>query len=278
MFEGSLHGKPGFLESEFNGAMLWSWAHQVAQGMAYLASRKIMHGDLAARNILVGENYVAKISDFGLSKLMYYNQDYKKTTRRLIPWAWMATEYLQTGEFNLKSDVWSFGVTLWEIFTLGNKPYGFEPYEDTKIKILAGHRLPCAEPLEYLDGGTSIYDDVMMKCWEAEASNRPDFKEISDKLEALLGEKGVNDYHQQVHQYTQKQKLFHSKTAPSHESNAVTPSDPPGDGYIRVESLAQQPPMGANQPPVGAYVQLASLAKNNTGATGYIGLQDIKHS
>jgi len=273
-FLASLQNRPGHLESPFNASLLYSWSYSIAQGLEYLQSKRIMHGDLAARNILVGENFVAKISDFGLSKMMYYNQDYKKTKRRFIPWAWMATEYLQTGEFNLKSDVWSYGVTLWEIFSLGNKPYGFEPYEETKIKILDGHRLPCPEPLEYIDGGTSVYDDVMMKCWEKDFKDRPNFKEISDRLEALLGEKGVDEYHQQVCQYTQKQKLFQSTTTPSEEdSNNEISEDPPGDGYIRVESMAQQTTMGSQQPPVGAYVQLA----NKPGATGYIGLQDVKH-
>jgi len=273
-FLASLQNRPGHLESPFNASLLYSWSYSIAQGLEYLQSKRIMHGDLAARNILVGENFVAKISDFGLSKMMYYNQDYKKTKRRFIPWAWMATEYLQTGEFNLKSDVWSYGVTLWEIFSLGNKPYGFEPYEETKIKILDGHRLPCPEPLEYIDGGTSVYDDVMMKCWKADFKDRPNFKEISDKLEALLGEKGVDEYHQQVYQYTQKQKLFRSTTTLPEDSNTAVSTDPPGDGYIRVESLPQQTPMGALQPPVGAYVQLA----NTPGSTGYIGLQDVKHS
>ena len=58
----------------------------------------------------------------------YLLSDYKKTQRKLIPWAWMATEYLKTGDFNIKSDVWSFGVVLWEILTVGNKPYGISEY------------------------------------------------------------------------------------------------------------------------------------------------------
>ena len=59
---------------------------------------------------------------------MLFSSDYKKTQRKLIPWAWMATEYLKTGDFNIKSDVWSFGVVLWEILTVGNKPYGISKY------------------------------------------------------------------------------------------------------------------------------------------------------
>ena len=85
----------GFLETEFNWSLLVTWSYAISCGMEYLASKKVLHGDLAARNILVGENYSAKISDFGLGKEMYYNQLYKKTDRIVIPWAWMAVEFLQ---------------------------------------------------------------------------------------------------------------------------------------------------------------------------------------
>ena len=215
----------------------------------------------------------------------------------------MATEYLQTGEFNIKSDVWSYGVTLWEIFSLGNKPYGFgrlknglialiqthifiylpDPYEETKVKILSGHRLPCPDPLEYIDGGSSVYDDVMMSCWEAEASNRPSFSSIVSKLEVLLGEKGVEEYQQQVEQYCQKQMLLHSDKKTS--SPKAKLSDPPGDGYIRVESMAHP-----QEPSSGSYVQMNVLktGPSNTAASqgyslhtmqgGYIGLKDMKHT
>merc|ERR1719410_49497 len=78
-FESCLRNVPGHLESEFSAQLLLTWSYSIARGLEYLVSASIMHGDLAARNILVGENYVAKISDFGLSKMMYYNEGYKKT-------------------------------------------------------------------------------------------------------------------------------------------------------------------------------------------------------
>eukprot|EP00092_Neocalanus_flemingeri_P022472 GFUD01024372.1.p1 GENE.GFUD01024372.1~~GFUD01024372.1.p1 ORF type:complete len:834 (+),score=161.88 GFUD01024372.1:431-2932(+) len=283
-FMASLKNQPGHLDSPFNSKLLYSWSYSIAKGLEYLASKNIMHGDLAARNILVGENFVAKISDFGLSKMMYYNQDYKKTQRRLIPWAWMATEYLQTGEFNIKSDVWSYGVTLWEIFSLGNKPYGFDPYEETKVKILSGHRLPCPDPLEYIDGGSSVYDDVMKSCWEAEASKRPSFSSIAGRLEALLGEKGVEEYQQQVDQYCQKQMLLHSGNSKTSSSPKAKLSDPPGDGYIRVESMANPQEESASYVQMDSFKPAATDTATSQGYSvhtiqgGYIGLQDIKHT
>ena len=139
---------------------------------------------------MVGENYVAKISDFGLSKIIpYYNEDYKKTQRKLIPWAWMATEYLKTGDFNIKSDVWSYGVVLWEIFTVGNRPYGINPnYEDEKMKILGGERLPLPDLADLIPHGRDVYEKVMLPCWNEEACQRPDFSTIVSQLAEFLGQ------------------------------------------------------------------------------------------
>ena len=74
MFKACLHKREGHSESRFNSRLLYTWGYSIAKGLEYLSSLQIMHGDLAARNVLVGHNYVAKISDFGLSKMMYYNQ------------------------------------------------------------------------------------------------------------------------------------------------------------------------------------------------------------
>ena len=95
------------------------WGYGIAKGMDYLSSKKIMHGDLAARNILISnldhEDYVAKITDFGLSKAFYDKTSYAKQDRRNIPWKWMDVDFLEASIFTMSSDVWSFGVVFWEM-------------------------------------------------------------------------------------------------------------------------------------------------------------------
>ncbi|CAB3989347.1 vascular endothelial growth factor receptor 2-like, partial [Paramuricea clavata] len=95
----------------------------ISKGMEFLISRKCIHRDLAARNVLIGDGYVAKISDFGLARDVYDSLEYVKVTPGLLPIKWMAIEAIEDRIFNEKTDVWSYGIVLWEMFTLGGTPY-----------------------------------------------------------------------------------------------------------------------------------------------------------
>ena len=117
--------------ADFFAANLFTkWGYEIAKGMEYLFSKNVMHGDLAARNILMGGaegskgSFIAKIADFGLSKT-FYDKNYKyKKRERAVPFKYMDIDFLTSGELKLTSDIWSFGVVLWEIFSLGEEPYG----------------------------------------------------------------------------------------------------------------------------------------------------------
>ena len=177
------------------------WSHSICNGMEYLASQNIMHGDLAARNILISklnndESYLAKISDFGLSKAFYEKNSYLKQERKNIPWKWTAVDYFETDLLTLSSDVWSFGVVFWEILSMGRLPYeGGEP-DDTIKKIKAGFRLPVPDEVKEANWLTKCYDEVTKMCWQLDPKKRCSFSDLVKIFETLLTTQEKENYRQ----------------------------------------------------------------------------------
>lgn len=167
-------------ELEFTIAYLVAYAYQICRGMEFLASRKCVHRDLAARNVLVGEDYVIKVADFGLARDIYKSDVYVKSGGGVLPIKWMALESLFQKEYSEKSDVWSFGICLWEIFTLGGSPYPGIPTEELLDFLTEGYRMPKPEncPLE-------IYE-IMTDCWQVEPQRRPTFAELSERIGKII--------------------------------------------------------------------------------------------
>ncbi|XP_065803219.1 muscle, skeletal receptor tyrosine-protein kinase isoform X3 [Muntiacus reevesi] len=154
-------------------------ARQVAAGMAYLSERKFVHRDLATRNCLVGENMVVKIADFGLSRNIYSADYYKANENDAIPIRWMPPESIFYNRYTTESDVWAYGVLLWEIFSYGLQPYYGMAHEEVIYYVRDGHILSCPEdcPLE-------LYN-LMRLCWSKVPADRPSFSSIHRILERM---------------------------------------------------------------------------------------------
>ncbi|CAJ1058113.1 vascular endothelial growth factor receptor 3 isoform X1 [Xyrichtys novacula] len=164
------------------------YSFQVARGMEFLASRKCIHRDLAARNILLSENNIVKICDFGLARDIYKDPDYVRKGNARLPLKWMAPESIFDKVYTSQSDVWSFGVLLWEIFSLGASPYpGVQIDEEFCKRLKDGVRMRAPET-----ASPEIYG-IMLACWQGEPKERPTFPALVQILGDLLQDNSLPD-------------------------------------------------------------------------------------
>ncbi|CAL7948800.1 unnamed protein product [Xylocopa violacea] len=194
---GSLQSYLAIHKQELTHKRLLGFALDIATGMDYLGSKSIVHRDLAARNILVADENKVKISDFGLAQVTGKNDYYILQTDRGLPIKWYAPESIRDGKFSTRSDVWSFGVTMYETFAFGEEPRlpGLDTsterlqneQEKGSTELLAalerGTRLPCPSTCPQ-----AIYVKLMYPCWHLQSHQRPDFATLCKDIGNLLAQ------------------------------------------------------------------------------------------
>lgn len=151
---------------------LLNWSTQIARGMAYLEAKRLVHRDLAARNVLVNScTNKIKIADFGLAKLLSDSDEYKAPGGKMAI-KWLALECIRERRFTTSSDVWAFGVTIWELLTFGRRPYDDTPARDVPDLIESGIRL------KHPDTCSLELYITLLSCWNVNADSRPTFKDL----------------------------------------------------------------------------------------------------
>ncbi|XP_051991561.1 tyrosine-protein kinase receptor TYRO3-like isoform X1 [Xyrauchen texanus] len=191
----------------------------IAAGMEYLSSRGFLHRDLAARNCMLGDDLRVCVADFGLSKKIYSSNYYRQKVAVRMPVKWMAIESLSESVYTTKSDVWSFGITMWEITSRGRTPYPGVPNHEVLDMLESGHHLKQG------DIDSKLYE-VMLSCWHRDPSQRPCFGELGQKLKALLSELPPLEASKDAHYINQ------ALEAASNRQDAAEDVDPEMEGAV----------------------------------------------
>ncbi|PAA59347.1 hypothetical protein BOX15_Mlig005604g2 [Macrostomum lignano] len=175
-------------------------ATQIAGGMSYMESESYVHRDLAARNCLVGQDCIVKVADFGLTRRLQGASPYVAKRGAKFPIKWTAPEGLAYNQFTSRSDVWSFGVLLWEIATFGCSPYPRVELTDVYRLLESGHRMQ--RPADCPD---SVYQ-LMLACWQWQPEQRPAFAELHTRLKAICDSAGAEPDDSAVRQQQYQQQ------------------------------------------------------------------------
>uniref|UniRef100_A0A5F8H0Z6 Tyrosine-protein kinase receptor n=1 Tax=Monodelphis domestica TaxID=13616 RepID=A0A5F8H0Z6_MONDO len=200
-------------------------AGEIADGMAYLNANKFVHRDLAARNCMVAEDFTVKIGDFGMTRDIYETDYYRKGGKGLLPVRWMSPESLKDGVFTTHSDVWSFGVVLWEIATLAEQPYQGMSNEQVLRFVMEGGLL------EKPDNCPDMLFELMRMCWQYNPKMRPSFLEIIGSIKDELdpGFKEVSFFYSEENKPPDTEELDleteNMESIPLDPSSTLQPAD-----------------------------------------------------
>lgn len=185
-------------QSSLSSKRLFGFAWDIANGMDFLSSKKIVHRDLAARNVLVGDGEVCKITDFGLAREVFKDDLYRRNATGRVPVKWTAFESLLYGNCTTMGDVWSYGIVMYEIFTIGGTPYPKVDSKDIASLLQEGYRMPKPTHLD-----TRLYD-AMKACWNEKPEERPSFADLREMMKEMGEEEKIyinlEDYDTKLYQ------------------------------------------------------------------------------
>ncbi|XP_062372838.1 tyrosine-protein kinase receptor TYRO3 [Sardina pilchardus] len=211
----------------------------IASGMEYLSSKGFLHRDLAARNCMLGDDLHVRVADFGLSKSVYSGNYYRQKVAIRLPMKWMAIESLSESMFTTKTDVWSFGVTMWEIMSRGKTPYPGVHNHELLAYLEAGQRLKPPADCE-----STLYE-VMQSCWESDPAQRPGFAELGVQLKGLLSKLPPLEASKEAHYINQGLEAAIQGGASGVDTELEEAAE--GNIYLPEPVAAYLPPHGTEQ-------------------------------